>query len=238
MDEPPDTVREALSGVEVEGRTCLEAGAGVGNATAGLLERDATAVLAVTNDPDHAATVRDRFADAPAVTTVRADLRSIPLPDGVIDIVTAHGLFNVVATTEASAIVEELTRVTAPCGRAIVDDYAPVPATEVRDLFALANAVGELDQRRPTFTFYPADHLRAAFEGHGWRHERTKTLLDPVPWTGDLLDEHAALIEDRIEALPEPVGKPLRSHLERVRARAGDGVETGELYSLAFELPA
>lgn len=237
MADVPETVLEALEEVPVEGVTCLEAGAGAGNATAALRERSAAQVFAVTNDGDHAATVRERFRDDDATATIRADLRSIPLPDDSVEIVTAHALFNVVATTETAAIVDELTRVAAPGGWLVVDDYDPIPSAEVRELFAVANAVGELTEERPTFTFYPRDHLRALFDAHGWRRVRTKPLLDPVPWTTELLDTHLELLVERTTDLPDDIATPLRERARSVRERAGDGVETGEMYSLAFQLP-
>ena len=73
MDGIPDTLATALEDVPVEGRTCLEAGAGAGNATAALRARDADRVYAVTNAEDHAATVR---------TTIRFWLEIVTLPEG------------------------------------------------------------------------------------------------------------------------------------------------------------
>jgi len=94
----PETVRTALDDRPVEGAVCLEAGAGVGNTTAGLLEAGAGRVYAVTNDAEHADTVRERVgAGGPdRVATLEADLRATPLPDESVDLVTAHGLCNVV----------------------------------------------------------------------------------------------------------------------------------------------
>lgn len=60
----PRTVRTALADRSVSGATCLEAGAGMGNTTAGLLANGASRVYAVTNDPEHATAVRERFGDA------------------------------------------------------------------------------------------------------------------------------------------------------------------------------
>ncbi|MGA9402902.1 MAG: SAM-dependent methyltransferase, partial [Haladaptatus sp.] len=53
----PRTVRTALADRPVSGATCLEAGAGMGNTTAGLLADGASRVYAVTNDPEHATAV-------------------------------------------------------------------------------------------------------------------------------------------------------------------------------------
>lgn len=232
-----ETVAAALADVSVNGRTCLEAGAGAGNATATLRDRGATPVLAVTNDAEHAGTVSARFAGDDGAETLYADLRSVPLPDDAVDLVTAHALFNVVATTEIAAMVAELTRVTAPGGELVVDDYDPLPAGPVRELFGVANAVGELVGSRPTYTFYSRTHLRRLFEGHGWRHERTKTLLDPVPWDGELLDTHERLTEEDAAALSEGLAESLCERAAAARDRAGDGVDAGKMYSLRFRLP-
>lgn len=232
-----ETVAAALADVSVDGRTCLEAGAGAGNATTALCDRGATPVFAVTNDAEHAATVSARFAGDDGAETLYADLRSVPLPDDAVDLVTAHALFNVVATTEIAAVIAELTRVTVPGGELVVDDYDPLPAGPVRELFGVANAVGELAGSRPTYTFYDRAQLRGLFEGHGWPHERTKTLLNPVPWDGELLDAHERLITEEAAALPEELAEPLCERAEAVRDRAGDGTDAGEMYSLRFRLP-
>ena len=233
MGDIPETVRTALADVPVSGARCLEAGAGVGHTTAGLVSEGAAHVTAVTNNADHAATVTDRFAEEESVATLLGDLRSLPLPDDAVDLVTAHGLFNVVTPSELTPIVAELTRVTAPDGWLVVDDYDPLDGP-VRELFGLANAVGELRDSRPPYTFYPREHVRALVTAHGWAHERTKTLLDPIPWTPDLLDDHAALIRDDLATLPDDLADALATRVEQVRDRAGDGVETGVMYSLAF----
>jgi len=237
MGEIPETIATALADVPVAGRHCLEAGAGAGNATAALLDEGAARVAAVTNDADHAATVRDRFRDERRATAVLADLRAIPLPDDTVDVVTAHGLFNVVAPPAVTPVVDELTRVTAPGGWLVVDDYDPIDGP-VRDLFALANAVGELADAQPTFTFYPRTHLRDLVTAAGWQHQWTRTLLDPVPWTADLLDAHAELIREDAAALPEELADATETRLRQVRERAADGVDVGQMYSLAFRLPA
>lgn len=237
MADVPETLETALADVPVAGRRCLEAGAGVGNATAGLREREAAFVYAVTNDREHAGDVRDRFAGSGDVAALLADLRSLPLPADAVGVVTAHALFNVVPPADAARIVAELTRVTEPGGWLLVDDYAPVPDDRVRALFAAENAVAALDADRPALTFYPREHLRGLFEAAGWRHEWTRTLLDPVPWTPELLDAHAELAVERSRRLPDPLGEGLREAVDRRRARAGDGVDTGEMYGLAFRLP-
>jgi SAM-dependent methyltransferase len=238
MAEVPATVEKALANVPVEGRRCLEAGAGAGNATAGLEENGASAVVAVTRDGEHASDVHERFEESPAVTPVQADLRSIPLPDDAVDVVTAHALFNVVAPPDVTAIVRELTRVAAPGAWLVVDDYAPLPPGPVREMFALEDAAAALADARSAYTFYPEDHLRALFADAGWTHERTANLLDPVPWTPALLDAHADLVSEQAALLRDDVSTPLVERADAIRDRAGDGVETGRMYSLAMRLPA
>ena len=237
MDDIPDTVTEALSGVRTAGRPALEAGAGAGNATAALRAGEAAPVYAVTNDREHAAGVRERFTGDGGVRTIRADLQAIPLPVDAVEVVTAHALFNLVPTTDVAAIVAELTRVTAPGGTVVVDDYGPVPDEPTRALFGVGNAVSELVDATPTYTFYPAAHLRSLFEAAGWSHAETTTLLEPVSWTGDLLDAHAEIASDRAGVLPEPLASALREHIERVRAAVGEQSETGRMYSIRLDLP-
>lgn len=238
--EVPSTVERALADRTIDGRRCLEAGAGVGNTTAGLLEAGAGEVHAVTNDPDHAADVRDRLADGSdgdRATVHLADLRSIPLPDDSVEVVTAHALCNVLAPAQLAVIAAELTRVAAPGATLVVDDYAPLPdSSPVRDLFAVENATAELADADPALTFYPAAGLRRLFRGHGWTHDRTRPILEPVPWTADHLEAHVDVVRDRAANLPDDLAAPLVERAERLAADIGDA-EVGEMYSLAMRYP-
>jgi hypothetical protein len=235
MGDIPDSLTEALTAVRTAGRPALEAGAGAGNATAALRAGDATPVYPVTDDHDHATGVGERFTDDSAVHPLEANLRAVPLPDDTVEVVTAHGLFNLVPTTDTTGIVAELTRVTASGGEIVVDDYGPVHET-TRALFGAGNAVSELLEGEPTYTCYPAAHLRSLFEAHGWRHVETRGLLEPVPWTAALLDAHAEAATDRTDTLSDPLGTAVREHVEEVRGRLGTGSETGRMYSVRLEL--
>lgn len=233
----PETVQTALDDQLIDGRRCLEAGAGVGNMTGGLLAAGAGTVLAVTNDRDHAETVRGRVGGDKRVRPVEADLRSIPLPDDTVDVITAHALYNVVPTTDLAAITAELTRVAAPGAQLIVDDYAPLPEdAAMADLFAVENAATELADGRPALTFYPAAVLRGVFERDGWEYERRKTLLDPVPWTQSHVESHTAVVRDAAARIEGAVGDRLAARADRIAAEIGSE-SAGEMYSLAFELP-
>jgi len=109
----PSTVATALDAMPVAGRVGLEAGAGAGNATAGLLVEDAQGIYAVTNDPAHAVRVQERFDDD-RLSVLLADLRNLAMTDRRASIVLAHGLFNVVPPADAAVIVAELDRVADP----------------------------------------------------------------------------------------------------------------------------
>lgn len=232
---PTATVRTAIEDVPVGGARCLEAGAGVGNMTAALRAAGADEVVAVTNERDHATDVRGRF-DADPPTVVEADLRSPPLAAASAAVVTAHALFGVVAPTDVATIVAALTRVAESGAWLVVDDYAPIPHDDLRALFAVENAAAELADGSPALAFYPADHLRRLFAAGGWRLERERTLLDPVPWTADLLDAHADVAREAAGRLDDPVASTLREVASRRRVALGDGVEAGRMYSLAFRL--
>lgn len=234
---PADTVREALADRSVEEAVCLEAGAGTGRMTDALLEAGAGTVYAVTDDADHAAGVRARFDDD-RLTVLRADLRTTPLPADSVDLVTAHALFNVLPPAAAAAVAAELTRVARPGTALVVDDYAPIPASApVRRLFAVENAAAELADGAPALTFYPAAGLCRLFAGHGWRHDRTHTLLDPVPWHGDLVDAHLSVVRETVQDLGDGLAGELLAEARR-RADAARDTEVGEMYSLALSLPA
>lgn len=118
----PRTVTTALADRPVAGAVCLEAGAGVGNTTAGLLAGGASRVYAVTNERKHAKSTLERVranadlrTDSPGrVAILEADLRDIPLPADSVEVITAHGLFNVVPPADLAPIITELTRVAAP----------------------------------------------------------------------------------------------------------------------------
>ncbi|MFW6437328.1 MAG: class I SAM-dependent methyltransferase [Halococcoides sp.] len=233
----PETVTAALADRPIEGARCLEAGAGAGNATAGLLEAGAEQVVAVTNEREHAETVRDRVGrDHPdRVRVLEADLREIPLPADAIEVVTAHALCNVVPPAALEGIAAEVTRVAAPGAHLIVDDYAPLPGeAAMADLFAVENAAAELAVGRSALTFYPARVLRGSFESHGWTHERTKTVLDPVPWTESHVGAHAERAREFAEEAGT-VGNLLAARAEGLATTIGSE-STGEMYSLAMKL--
>ncbi|WP_256390777.1 class I SAM-dependent methyltransferase [Natronoarchaeum rubrum] len=235
----PSTVATALEDRPVAGTTCLEAGAGVGNATAGLLAAGAGRVYAVTNDADHAGTVRERVTGANPDRSValEADVRALPLADDAVEIVTAHALFNVVPPADLDAVASELTRVAAPGCHLVVDDYEPLPAdADVRSLFALENAASQLADGRPALSFYPTAVLRRFFEGYGWEFDRERTLLAPVPWTESHVDAHAERVQSRAATLPEKQRERFVREADRLADAIGEE-RAGEMYSVAMRLP-
>lgn len=236
----PQTVTTALADQPVEGAVCLEAGAGVGNTTAGLLEADAAHVYAVTNDHEHASIVRDRLDhdELARTTLLHADLRTLPLSSDTVDLITAHGLFNVLAPSSLSPVLAEFDRVAAPSCHLVVDDYDPLPDdAAVRDLFALENAAAELADGTPALTFYPADVLRVLCVGYGWTCDRETTLLDPVPWTSSHVGAHADIVRrlaDRIRGdHVNAARESLATEADRLEAEIGSE-SVGTMYSLAF----
>jgi SAM-dependent methyltransferase len=243
----PETVTTALADRSVAGRVCLEAGAGVGNTTAGLLDAGARRVYAVTDEREHAELTRDRATEhgsdpsgesggGPRLAVLEADLRAVPLPDDSVDVITAHGLCNVLDPPTLSAVAAELSRVAAPGADLIVDDYDPLPAdAAVRELFSVENAAAELATGRPALTFYPADFLRRVFSGWGWHAERERTLLDPVPWTESHLDAHAEVAAEHAAACPEGVGDVLARRASRLADEIG-AESAGRMYSVALRL--
>ena len=239
----PRTVTAALDDRPVDGRRCLEAGAGVGNTTAELLASGASRVYAVTNDREHAETTHDRIHDGARSTdnnrlvVLEADLRAIPLPDDSIDLLTAHGLCNLLDPAALLTIADEFRRVAAPGCHLVINDYDPLPAdATVGDLFAVENAASELARGRPALTFYPAPFLQRFFQGDGWALDREQTLLDPVPWTASHLAAHATWTRSLAADCPMGLG-------DRMSAAAGQlatdiGSESaGRMYSLAFRTP-
>lgn len=226
----PNTVRDALADVPIAGKTALEAGAGVGNGTAGLLSAGADRVVAVTNERDHAETVHDR---CPEAAVLQADLTASPLAADTAEVLLAHGLFNVLPVETAAAVARELTRVAAPGAWLVVDDYAPHPPdSRIRQLFAVENALSAVADTRPAYVFHPAAALRRLFGGHGWDHERTTTLLDPVPWSDDHVQAHLAAARRTAAELPDEIAEPLVTRAERLAEPGAD--ETGRMYSLAL----
>ncbi|ELY67966.1 class I SAM-dependent methyltransferase [Natrinema versiforme] len=249
----PRTVTTALEDRPVDGAICLEAGAGVGNTTAGLLANGAACVYAVTDDRTHAETtlervlanhnLADRNRDGEQIerhlAVLEADLRRVPLPNDTVEVITAHGLFNVVPPADLDAIIGELTRVAASGCHLVVDDYEPLPETAaVRDLFALENAAAQLVDAKPMLTFYPSATLAWLFAGHGWTVDRSRTLLDPVPWTESHLEAHADVVRSKIDALPadSELGGALLERAEALVAAIGSE-SAGEMYSIAFRRP-
>jgi len=249
----PHTVAAALEDRSVAGKRCLEAGAGVGNASAGLLANGAARVYAVTNDRDHARTTRRRVGGGDVsggdnssdggddsgdrLTVLEADLRAVPLPDGSVDLITAHGLCNVLDPAALSAVAQELSRVAAPGAALVVDDYDPLPDdAAIRELFAVENAASALARGRPALTFYPAAFLRRFFAGHGWAFERERTLLEPVPWTESHVSAHADEAVSLAEEYPGEAGDALAATARRLASEIGSE-SVGRMYGLAFRLP-
>ena len=233
----PTTVATALEDRPIAGTTCLEAGAGVGNATAGLLAAGADRVYALTDEREHARTVRERTDDPDRTCVLAADLRETPLPADSVDVVTAHGLFNVVPPADLASIASELTRVAAPGAHLVVDDYAPLPdGADVGELFAVENAASELATGRPALTFYPAETLRRLFAGYGWAFERERTLLDPVPWTERHVDAHVEAARESAAELDDDLTDPLAEEVERL-VDAVNEESIGRMYSVAMRLP-
>ena len=244
----PETVVPALPDREVAGRRCLEAGAGAGNATAGLLANGAERVYAVTNDRDHARTTRrraggdrgdrgDTDSDGDRLAVLEADLRAVPLPDDSVDLITAHGLCNVLDPAALSSVAGELSRVAAPGAHLVVDDYEPLPDdAAIGELFAVENAASELARGRPALTFYPAAFLRRFFAGHGWEFGRERTLLEPVPWTESHVSAHADEAASTAADCPEGPGDALAA-TSRDLAREIGSESVGRMYSLAFRFP-
>jgi len=260
IENVPETVRAALADRPIAGATCLEAGAGAGNATAGLLQAGADRVYAITDDPAHAAGVRERIGgertdragddgegagggdertdNARGQTVVgRADVRALPIEDGAVEVVTAHGLFNLLPPPSLPEVVAEFTRVAAPGCHLLVDDYEPPPdGADVRDLFAAENAAAELAAGRPALTFYPAAVLRRLFVAEGWQLDRKRTLLDPVPWTADHVAAHADAARAAAEDLPGRLESALTGRIDGLEEGIGEE-RVGEMYSLALCLP-
>lgn len=235
----PTTVTTALADRPVEGAVCLEAGAGVGNTTAGLLAGGASRVYAVTNDADHAETVRERVAgdDPGRAAVLEADLRDLPLATDSVELVTAHGLLNVLTPAALDAVVSEVSRVAAPGCHLVVDDYDPLPENAaVRDLFALENAASELARGESALTFYPAASVRRTFVGAGWTFDRERTLLDPVPWTAGHVEAHADAARSFAGQVPGELGESLAAEADRLQREIGSE-DAGRMYSLAFRLP-
>lgn len=234
----PTTVTAALEDHDVSGAVCLEAGAGVGNMTAGLLATDASCIYSVTNDRSDARMVRDRIglAESGRVAVLEADLCAIPIENDSIDIITAHGLCNVLTPASLATIVEEMTRVSAPNGLLIIDDYEPPPNTAgIRELFAVQNAVSELADGRSSLTFYPPSILRAVFSDAAWEFDQKRTLLNPVPWTENHITAHTEVALNAAAKLPDPLREILTTEVER-RAKRIDEESVGTMYSLTMRL--
>lgn len=234
----PTTVSTALADRPVAGRTCLEAGAGTGNATAGLLDAGADRVYALTDDPSHARLVSDRFEGfRDRVAVVEADLRDIPLAEGSVGLITAHGLCNLLEPAALGAVAAELTRVAASGAHLLVNDYAPPPDdAAVRRLFGLENAAAVLASGRSSLTFYPASILRAVFSARGWTFDRELTLLEPVPWTPSHVEAHAEAVRSSAADLPAGLREALLAELEAVLAEL-EAESAGEMYGVAMRYP-
>lgn len=235
----PETVTAALADRSVAGAVCLEAGAGIGNMTAGLLNAGADRVYAVTTDREDACMVRDRITGSRAdqLVVAQADVGALPIAADSVDLITAHGLFNLLPVTSVSTIAAELTRIAAPGCEFLIDDYEPLPrSAAVHELFALENAAMELANGHPALVFYPAVVLQGLFTENGWRFIRKRTLLNPVPWTDSHINAHANAARRLARRAPDGVTSALLKRIESVSNRL-DPESVGEMYSIAMDLP-
>ena len=182
----------------------------------------------------HDATIHGLFVvDTRAFLTLESDLQSIPLDDDSVDVILAHGLFNVLTNEEAAAIAAEFTRVAAPGAWLLVDDYDPMPEhAPIRRLFGVENAIAELVDGRPAYVFHPEAGLRRLFAGHGWTHERTKSLLEPVPWPEELFEAHLDAARRSAEPLDDALAEPLLAEAESLTEQAPS--PTSRMYSLGL----
>ena len=78
--------------------------------------------------------------------------------------------------------------------------------------------------------------LRRLFAGHGWEHDRIRTILEPVPWTRDLLEAHVDVVRDYAADLPDDLAELLVERADRLVAEIGTE-EVGEMCSLAMGFP-
>lgn len=233
MSEIPSTVTDALAPIDVAGETCLEAGAGVGNMALALREAGARRVVAVTDDPAHATGVRDRVP-GDRIDVVQADLRVMPVPDDAVSVVTAHALCNVLPPPALNEVVAELSRGAAPGARLIVIDYEPLPPGVVADVFGVENAVANLTDGSPAYSFYPPSLLTDLLNSRGWNRDSHRTLLDPVPWPRSLLAEHATLAREASADLPADLHGALDAYLDDCMDKVDDEVQAGRYYALVF----
>lgn len=236
----PQTVTTALVDRPVTGAVCLEAGAGFGNMTAGLLAAGASRVYAVTNNPEHANAVHERIDSDEAKRTaiLEADLCCLPIDTDSVEIITAHGLFNVLEPASLEFVAAELTRVAAPGCHLIIDDYNPPPDdAAIRELFALENAATEIAAGRPALTFYPEVMLRRLFMGYGWEFDSKQTLLEPVPWTASHIEAHTDATLSMSSRLPNELSECLATEAERIATDIGEE-SAGTMYSVALRLLA
>lgn len=233
----PRTVLTALADQPVDGRRCLEAGAGVGAMSEALLDAGAQLVYAVTNERKDAVTTRRRVEAHDRLEPLEADLRALPLPPSSVDLITAHGLCNLLDPMELEAVTTEFNRIARPDCRLVVDDYDPLPReAEIRRLFAIENAAAALANGESALTFYPSSVLKRQFSDLGWTFDRELTLLEPVPWTHDHLAAHAGVVEQLAAEIASPLDDQLCSRARQL-VSAIEQEDAGRMYSLAFSLP-
>jgi ubiquinone/menaquinone biosynthesis C-methylase UbiE len=119
--------RAALRGPVLEGtRNVVEAGVGTGYLLAQLVKnaRNATTISAVDLSPQMITAARNYIRRknllSPALTFVRSDCRCLPYPDGSLDLYVSSYLFDLLSDVEIEAALEEMGRVLAPNGHAIL----------------------------------------------------------------------------------------------------------------------
>ncbi len=144
-------LRRALAGLEI--RVAVDLGCGVGRLT-GLLAEHAARVVALDASADLLGAARSRGLPA-GTSAVRADLRSLPVRDRSVDLVsTSNVLIHMVEDADLSAAALEVARILVPGGRALVMEHL-VP--------------GDRTEKREGIAYRCLGDLTAAFAGAGLR---------------------------------------------------------------------
>jgi ubiquinone/menaquinone biosynthesis C-methylase UbiE len=132
------------------------------------------------------------------VTTVAADMRTLPFEDESFDAVVSNYAFHHLVDADKAIALAEARRVLVPGGRLVVCDMMFSLSLQPRDRKLLAEKVVAIAKRGPSGLLRIARNAGRAVVG-AWEHPAT-----PEAWEQMLVDRHFAQV--RVELLVNEAG--------------------------------
>ena len=184
-----------LAAIE-NGDTVVDLGAGTGLLTLAAA-RTADNVIAV----DYSQPMLDRLAehaaaaDLDGIACVRADLREVPIPDGVVDVVVSSYAFHHIDDAGKALALTEARRMLRPGGRLVVLDMMFGLSLRASDRRIIAAKVGAIARKGPAgFVRIARNVGRVATRR--WEHPTSPERWQNLLQARRFVDVHVEMIEN------------------------------------------